>query len=189
MIPGPPASLIILGVDPSSTSTGYGILDGRRRRFRYVTCGCIRPRRGEALEDRLVLLHERLAAVIAEHRPDVAAIERTFVGRDATAAAILGQARGVLLLALRQAGLPVSHYTPAEVKKAVVGNGQATKEQVQFMVTKLLGLPAAPVPLDASDALAVGLCHAFQVGQRLPSTKDRPSRPEIDALLRRMVRR
>lgn len=181
--------MIVLGIDPSSTSTGYGILECRRRRYRYLACGCIRPRRGEALEDRLVLLYDRLGAVITEHGPEAAAVERTFVGRDAAAAATLGQARGVLVLAARKAGLPVFHYTPAEVKKAVVGNGQATKEQVQFMVTKLLDLSSPPEPLDASDALAIGLCHVFHVGQQLPEARGRRSRPEIDDLLRRMVRR
>lgn len=159
------------------------------RRYTYVASGCIRPPRGAAVDDRLVTLHAQLAEVVAQFRPQAAAMERTFVGRDAAAAATLGQARGVLVLALRQAGVPVAHYTPAEVKKAVVGNGQATKQQVQFMVTRLLGLAVAPEPLDASDALAIALCHACQPDFLVDSAHGRRARPEIDALLRRMVRR
>lgn len=115
-------------------------------------------------------------------------MESTFFGRDAEAVAKLGQAKGVLLLALRKAGLPVAHYTPAEVKKAVVGRGQATKEQVQFMIAKLLGLKEPPWPLDASDALAVALCHVFRPEGQLPRS-GRRRRPEVEALLSRMIRR
>lgn len=145
-------------------------------------------RADQSFEDRLVELHARLAAVIAEHRPDQGAIESTFFGKDADAAARLGQARGVLLLAMRQAGLDIAHYTPAQVKKAVAGNGQATKEQVQFMVSHLLGLSELPRPLDASDALAVAVCHTYRPQVRWAGRPE-SRRPEVEALLRRMVRR
>jgi crossover junction endodeoxyribonuclease RuvC len=180
--------LIVLGIDPSSTSTGYGLLEYRQRRCSYLACGCIRPDRMQTFEDRLVFLYDQLGQVIAGGRPDAAAVESTFFGRDASAAAKLGQARGVLLLALRKAGLPIVHYTPAEVKKAVVGSGQATKEQVRFMVVKLLGLNELPRPLDASDALAIALCHLFQPGLAT-ALPERRRRPEVEALLRRVVRR
>jgi len=180
--------LIVLGIDPSSTSTGYGLLEYQRRKCRYVGCGCIRPKNSQAFEDRLVFIYDRLCRIIDEHAPDEAAIESTFFGKDADAAAKLGQARGVLLLALRKAGLSVAHYTPAEVKKSVVGSGQATKEQVQFMITRLLGLKEIPRPLDASDALAIALCHTVQPEFSLPQ-QGRRRRPEVEALLRRMTRR
>ena len=105
-------------------------------------------------------LYDRMSALLAEASPDEVALESSFYGRDADAAGKLAEARGVVRLAVRQSGLSVAEYSPAAVKKAVVGRGQATKEQVQFMVTRLLDLKDMPRPLDASDALAVALCHA-----------------------------
>lgn len=180
--------MIVLGIDPSSTSTGYGLLEYRQRKCRYIACGCIRPPKGLAFEDRLVFIYDRLCEIIDESAPDEAAIESTFFGKDASAAAKLGQARGVLLLALRKAGLPIAHYPPAEVKKAVAGSGQASKEQVQFMITKLLSLRQMPRPLDASDALAIALCHVSQPAFSLPQ-EGRRRKPEIEELLSRVVRR
>ena len=175
-------------MDPGSTCTGFGLLEYRSRACRYVTCGCIRPPRESAFEDRLVALFGRLRAVVEEYRPTEAAVERTFCGRDPEAAAKLGQARGVLLLALRLAEVRIAHYAPAEVKRAVTGNGQASKRQVQLVAAKLLGLPQAPKPLDASDALAVALCHAFRPGA-VAAREAGSRKPEVDALLRRMIRR
>ena len=126
--------------------------------------------------------------MIAGHRPDQAAVESTFFGKDAGAAAKLNQARGVLLLALRLADLPIAHYTPAQVKRAVAGNGQASKRQVQYVTSRLLGLRELPTPLDASDALAIGLCHTFQPTS-LTLSPESGRTPEVDALLRRMIRR
>jgi crossover junction endodeoxyribonuclease RuvC len=180
--------LIVLGIDPSSTSTGYGLLEYRPRQRRYLACGCIRPRSQQTFEDRLVYIYDHLKWIIGQYAPDAAAMESTFFGKDADAAAKLGQARGVLLLALRQAGLPIAHYTPAEVKKAVVGHGRASKEQVQFMVIKMLGLKEMPRPLDASDALAIALCHVSRPELTLPQGVAQ-RRPEVEALLRRMARR
>ena len=180
--------MIILGIDPSSTSTGYGLIEYRQRKYHYVKCGCIRPPATLAFEDRLVFIYDRLGEIIAGAAPDQVAIESTFFGKDAHAAARLGEARGVLLLAVKKACLPIAHYTPAEVKKAIAGRGRATKEQVQFMVARLLDLKEVPRPLDASDALAIALCHlhqpdfnSHQVGRR--------RKPEIEALLRRAKRR
>ena len=116
-------------------------------------------------EDRLVFMHDQLCEIIASNTPQQAAIESTFFGKDANATARLGEARGVLVLAARKAGLPIAHYAPAEVKKAVVGRGQATKEQVQFMIKRLLDLKEMPRPLDASDALSYdhrGFVHHLQ---------------------------
>jgi len=180
--------VIIVGIDPSSTSTGYGLVELCGRQRRYLACGCIRPPRRMAFEDRLVVMYERLVLVIREHQPSEAAVESTFFGKDAGAAAKLGHARGVLLLALRLAGVPVWHYTPAEIKRSVTGNGQASKEQVQFVTARLLGLTELPRPLDASDALAVGLCHSFRPGaERVAQPSAR--KPAVEYLLSRMKRR
>jgi crossover junction endodeoxyribonuclease RuvC len=180
--------MIILGVDPSSTCTGYGVLEYASRVCRYVTCGCIRPPRGTAFEDRLVVMFTRLRGLIDEHRPAEAAVELTFFGKDPDAAAKLGHARGVLLLALRLANVTTASYTPAEVKRAVTGSGRASKQQVQLGTAKLLGLGDLPRPHDAADALAIALCHSFRPGALVTGAVP-GRRPEVDALLRRMIRR
>jgi crossover junction endodeoxyribonuclease RuvC len=180
--------VIILGVDPSSTCTGYGVLEYRSPVCRYVTCGCIRPQRGTAFEDRLVVMFSQLRELIEQYRPAEAAVERTFYGKDPDAAAKLGHARGVLLLALRLATVSTASYTPAEVKRAVTGNGRASKQQIQLVTAKLLGLKQIPRPYDASDALAIALCHSFRPGA-LTVAAAGGRRPEVDALLRRMIRR
>ena len=141
-----------------------------------------------SFEDRLVFMHDQLCEIIASNTPQQAAIESTFFGKDANATARLGEARGVLVLAARKAGLPIAHYAPAEVKKAVVGRGQATKEQVQFMIKRLLDLKEMPRPLDASDALAIALCHLHQP-DFITHQVGRPRKPEIEALLQRVKRR
>ena len=179
--------MLVLGVDPSSTSTGYGFVEYSKRKARPVACGCIRPKE-DAFEDRLVFIFDEMTRLIGEYAPDEGAIETTFFGKDATAAAKLGQARGVLIIAMRKAGLPIDHYTPAVVKRSVTGNGQATKQQVQFMVARRLGLEEVPKPLDASDALAIALCHTQQSGRVLCEGRGQ-RKPEIEALLSRMVRR
>ena len=179
--------MLVLGVDPSSTSTGYGFVEYSKRKARYVACGCIRPRKGE-FEDRLVYMFDEMTRLIGEYVPDEGAVETTFFGKDATAAAKLGQARGGLIIAMRKAGLPIAHYTPTVVKRSVTGNGQATKQQVQFMVARSLGMKERPKPLDASDALAIALCHTQQPGRVLCEGRGQ-RKPEIEALLSRMVRR
>lgn len=179
--------MIVIGIDPSSTSTGYGLVEYRQRKCRYLDCGCIRPPAKMAFEDRLVFLYENLCKILAEKRPDEAAVESTFFGKDARAAIKLGQARGVLLLALRQAKLSIAHYAPAEVKKAIAGSGQATKKQVQYMITRMLELKELPQPLDASDALGIAICHVYQGGLKV-SDNGGQRKPEVEALLKRMKR-
>ena len=179
--------MLVLGVDPSSTSTGYGFVEYSKRKARYVTCGCIRPRE-DAFEDRLVYMFDEMTRLIGEYAPDEGAIETTFFGKDATSATKLGQARGVLIVAMRKADLPIVHYAPTIVKRSVTGNGQATKQQVQFMVARTLDLKEQPKPLDASDALAIALCHTQQSSRVLCEGRGQ-RKPEIEALLSRMVRR
>jgi len=180
--------VIILGIDPSSTSTGYGLVEWGRRQHRYVDCGCVRPPSSASFGDRLVFLFDRLVQVLEEARPDEVALESSFYGRDADAAAKLGEARGVIRLAVCRASLVAAEYAPAQVKKAVVGNGQATKEQVQFMVMRLLQMSEPPRSLDASDALAVALCHLQRDGYRATGPTTR-RRPEVEALLARVSTR
>ena len=133
-------------------------------------------------------MHDTLTEVIDSWQPDQAAVETTFFGKDARAAAKLGEARGVLVLAAKKAGLSIAHYAPAEIKKSVAGRGRATKEQVRYMIVKLLGLAELPRPLDASDALAIALCHLHQYSLAAPISGHRPS-PEVEALLKRVRRR
>jgi crossover junction endodeoxyribonuclease RuvC len=148
----------ILGVDPGSQVTGYGFIEAGPGKVRSLLHGTLRPRRGLALPDRLHAIYGDLAALIAEHEPDVVAVETAFYHKSARSTLVLGHVRGIVLLAARQAELPVQEYAPREIKLAVTGNGGASKEQVAFMVRGMLGLRETP-PLDAADALAAALCH------------------------------
>lgn len=182
--------MLVLGLDPSSTSTGYGLVRRPGRALEYVRCGCFRPRPGTPFEKRLQTIYDGLCALLQSETPDAVALESSFYGRDADAAGKLGEARGVLRLALVQAGYDTVVYAPAEVKKAVAGNGQASKEQVQAMVARLLRLKELPRPLDASDALAVAVCHLNRgAAKARPDGPGRRRRPEVEALLRRVANR
>ena len=152
----------IIGIDPGSRSTGFGVIDSDGRHSRRVTSGCIRV--GEQpWPDRLGIIYDQVAALVAEHRPHELAVEQLIFARDATAALKLGQARGAILCAGLKAGLVVHEYSPKSVKLAVVGTGGADKGQVQHMVRVLLGLAATPAE-DEADALAIALCHAHSMG-------------------------
>jgi crossover junction endodeoxyribonuclease RuvC len=149
----------ILGVDPGSTATGYGVVDHTAGRVVYVAHGILRPPRGASLAARLAHIHQGLAEVVACHGPDVAVVEKVFLASNPRSALVLGQARGAALAALAASGLDVSELAAREVKKAVVGHGGAAKAQVQSMVRRLLALESEPQS-DAADALAVAVCHA-----------------------------
>ena len=163
----------IFGIDPGSERTGYGCVETDGRRHHLVTCGAISAHAADSFPDRLARIHRELAALLSACRPECVAIENLFHATNARSALKLGHARGVAMLAAVQAGCEVVEYTPAEIKRAVVGYGRAEKHQVGQMVKLLLGLKAAPAPHDAADALAVALCHlhAMPVPVRL-----RPSR-------------
>ena len=150
--------MIILGVDPGSHATGYGVISTGPV-VRILDGGVIRAGKNAPLCDRLLAIHRGLTTVIDRHGPQALAVEDLFNAKNARSSLILGHARGVILLAGASAGLPVAEYAPREVKKALTGNGAATKEQVRFMVMRLLTLKDSP-PLDESDALAVALTHA-----------------------------
>jgi crossover junction endodeoxyribonuclease RuvC len=152
----------VFGIDPGSERTGFGCVESDGRRHRLVTCGAVRPGTGAAFPDRLRAVYRALAAEIAGCRPDCVAIENLFYATNVRSALKLGHARGVAMLAAVELGVPVMEYTPAEIKRAVVGYGRAEKPQVQQMVKLLLGLDRVPSPHDAADALAVAICHVHQ---------------------------
>ena len=149
----------IIGIDPGLRRCGWGIIESEGSRLRFVASGVVMPPVDLDMSLRLVALHEGLSDVIDQFQPDEAAVENTYVARNPDSALKLGQARGVVMLAPRLAGLPVSEYGAMEVKRAVVGNGHAAKEQVQAMVRHLLP-GAAFRRADAADALAIAICHA-----------------------------
>lgn len=149
----------ILGIDPGSVATGYGVVERRGTRAVHIAHGTLRPPRNAALPERLAYLHREIARLVAAHRPDGVAIERVFAGRSAASALVLGQARGAALAALAAANLPIRELAPHHVKLAVTGQGGAEKAQVQAMVRRLLALAEAP-PRDAADALAIAICFA-----------------------------
>lgn len=151
--------MVIFGIDPGSERTGYGCVETDGRRHRLRVCGALSPPADAAFAERLQHIHSGLLRLLAEQRPDCVAIENIFHARNVRSALRLGHARGVALLAAASAHVPIAEYTPAEVKRAVVGFGRAEKPQVGQMVKLLLGLDVAPSPHDAADALAVAICH------------------------------
>lgn len=150
----------VLGLDPGTATTGYGIIDVDRGDMRLVTYGVILTPAGDSPERRLQSIFQQINDLIHENRPERAAIEQLFFGRNITTAIAVGQARGVLMLALADAGIPMSEYSPPKIKEAVTGYGKAEKPQVQLMVRHLLDLQETPHPDDAADALAVAITHA-----------------------------
>ena len=149
----------VFGIDPGSARTGYGCVETDGSHHRIVVCGAINLPASATFPDKLLAIHRQLAALIQAHRPDSVAVESLFHAVNVRSALKLGHARGVAMLAAVEAGVPIVEYTPAEIKRAVVGYGRAEKTQVQQMVKLLLGLPAVPSPHDAADALAVAICH------------------------------
>jgi crossover junction endodeoxyribonuclease RuvC len=152
----------ILGIDPGSRTTGYGVIVKDGPQLGYVACGTIRTTTGAHLSHRLLEIYQGLSRVIEQHQPAVAAVEEVFMASNPQSALKLGHARGAALLAAAGPGLPVHDYTARMIKQAVVGYGQADKSQVQQMVQTLLDLSGLP-SVDAADGLAVAICHAFRV--------------------------
>jgi crossover junction endodeoxyribonuclease RuvC len=152
--------VVVLGIDPGTAHTGYGVVQAHGSRLVALDGGEIATGPADPLERRLARIHARVCDLIAEHRPDAVAIEELYFGRNARSAFAVGQARGVVLLSAGMAGVPCFSYTPQAVKLAVCGSGGAAKDQVQRMVGALLALPEPPEPDHAADALAVAICHA-----------------------------
>jgi crossover junction endodeoxyribonuclease RuvC len=149
----------VLGVDPGTITSGYGIVAEEDHKLFHVASGGISPSAKQPFPKRLKKIYEELEKIIAKYRPHVVVIEDLFVSKNMKSALKLGHSRGVAILAAMNAGLPVFEYAPAEVKQAVVGTGKAEKKQVQLMVKALLEMPKAPHPADAADALAAAICH------------------------------
>ena len=152
--------MIVLGVDPGTQVTGYGVVRGSSANdMALVECGVIRTQARDPLPSRLKEIHDGIAGLLARHKPDVLSIEDVFYARNVRTTVTLGHARGVILLAGEQASVRVFEVSPAEIKKAVVGAGGATKDQVQFMIMRLLRLKSAPKPSDAADGVAAALAY------------------------------
>jgi crossover junction endodeoxyribonuclease RuvC len=149
----------VLGIDPGSVTTGYGVVEDRGTELQAVAFGAVATQARTPFAERLLRIHRELRAVVSAHRPDCAAVEAVFFAQNVQTALRLGQARGVALLALAEEGLDVAEYSPREIKQAVTGYGHADKAQVQEMVRLLLHLPQRPQPADAADALALAICH------------------------------
>jgi crossover junction endodeoxyribonuclease RuvC len=163
----------VFGVDPGSERTGYGCVETDGQRHQLVTCGTIVVPARAPFPERLRLIHEGLVELLRQWHPDLVAVENLFTAVNVRSALKLGHARGVAMLAAVEAGLPIAEYSPAEIKRAVVGYGRAEKHQVAEMVRLLLQLDQAPASADASDALAVAICHVHSAGQ--------PATPQTEA--------
>ncbi|WP_313953447.1 crossover junction endodeoxyribonuclease RuvC [Accumulibacter sp.] len=163
--------LRILGIDPGLRITGFGLIEKAGNRLAYLASGCVKTDASDSLPKRLGTIHAELLALVAQHRPDQAAVEIIFVNVNPQSTLLLGQARGAAITALVASGLEVAEYTALQVKQAVVGNGHADKVQVQHMVRRLLSLPGDP-SADAADALACAIAHAHG-GQGLGAISSR----------------
>jgi len=151
--------LIILGVDPGSIACGYGLLHTQKRKIIAAGCDVIAPKATAPLSERLKFIYQKFNETLEQYQPDVAAIETIFHGKNIKSAFVLGHARGVLILALAQHNIPTYEYAPREIKSAIVGNGNASKQQVQYMVQQMLDIDLSSATHDATDALAIALCH------------------------------
>jgi crossover junction endodeoxyribonuclease RuvC len=170
--------VIVLGIDPGTASTGYGVVRGDGLGLvSLVECGVIRTRAREPLAVRLSEIYDGVAELLERHRPDTLSVEDVFYAKNVRTTVVLGHARGVVLLAGQQAHVNIVELPPAEIKKAVVGNGVATKEQVQFMLTRLLRLKSVPQPSDAADGVAAAL--ACLMSARLPTIAEAQARARV----------
>jgi len=155
-----PGARILIGIDPGTATTGYGVIEKRGDRLSFVDCGVISTPSGDEAPTRLKAIYDQFNALLDQYKPEAVATERLFFSNNVTTGIPVSRALGVILLAIAQRGLPWTEYTPTQVKSAVVGVGRAEKKQMQFMVTRLLNLREVPKPDDAADALAIAICHA-----------------------------
>ena len=159
--------MVIMGIDPGYAIVGYGVVSARSGKYRPMEYGAITTQAGEVFEDRLVSIYDSICTVLAHNRPDAVSIEKLYFTNNKTTAIGVAEARGVILLAVRKAGVPIFEYTPLQVKQAVTGYGQAKKPQVMEMTRKLLCLTELPKPDDTADALAMAICHGQAAGSPL----------------------
>ena len=150
----------ILGIDPGYGITGFGLIEAERGQYKLLRCGAITTPAGMDFSARLEIIYNDMCQLLTVSKPDAVAIEELFFGQNVTTGIGVAQSRGVILLAIRQAGLEVAQYKPLQVKQSVVGYGNATKHQVMDMTRRILGLSQMPKPDDAADAIAIALCHA-----------------------------
>ena len=163
----------ILGIDPGYGITGFGVIETERGQSRLLSCGAITTPAGMDFSARLEIIYEDMRALLEKAKPDAVAIEELFFGQNVTTGIGVAQSRGVILLAIRQAGLTVTSYKPMQVKQALVGYGNATKHQMMDMTKRLLHLSAMPKPDDAADAIAIALCHARSATSLLGQLKSK----------------
>lgn len=157
-----PAERVVLGIDPGTAVTGYGVVArSPRGQVRLLECGIIRTSPRRALHERIREVHDGIVELLDRHHPHAAAVEDVFQGKNVRSALTLGHARGAIILAITMGEIPLAEYTPSEIKKAVAGVGRASKEQVAFMVQQQLRLKAPPSPHDAADGVAAALCHCM----------------------------
>ncbi len=157
----------VLGIDPGTAVLGYGVVESAAGQpARLLECGILETKARDPLPSRLRAIHDGILALLARHRPDAMAVESVFYARNARTTMVMSHGRGVVLLAGEEAGVPISEYTPAMVKKAVVGRGGALKPQVGYMVAQLLRLRSAPEPADAADGVAIALTHLLLARSR-----------------------
>ncbi len=171
--------MIILGVDPGTNFTGFGVINFIKNNFSRVTHGIIKLPPSKTLPLKLEIIYNELDALIKLYKPDEFAIETAFYGKNVQSAMKIGYARGVSILAAVHNNIPTSEYSPREVKKSIVGNGAASKEQVGFMIRTLLEIKSVKMKYDESDALAIALCHAFRL--KSPSKKSKDWKSFIEA--------
>src|ERR1051326_6261153 len=187
--------MLALGIDPGTANTGYGVVRGDRAGLvTLVECGVIRTRPRNPLASRLGEIYDGVTQLIARHRPDALSVEDVFYSRNVRTTVVLGHARGVILLAGHQASLDIHEFPPAEIKKAVVGSGAATKEQVQYMLTRLLRLKAVPQPSDAADGVAAALAYIMSpplppIANAMRASTERADRSRRDAAVARAMAR
>ncbi len=157
--------MIVLGVDPGTAATGYGIIETRKGRYKVLGYGCIKTTPEAAYPQRLKIIYQELGRIIRTYSPDVVALEELFFARNVLTAFSVGQAQGMVFLAAADANLEVVKYPPLQIKMALTGKGRAEKKELQKRIKRLLRLKKIPRPVDASDALAVALCHILKVGK------------------------
>ncbi|MDD4599814.1 Crossover junction endodeoxyribonuclease RuvC [bioreactor metagenome] len=160
--------MLALGIDPGTAICGYGLVELDGSRLRAITYGAIQTSPSYKLEDRLAIIFDGISRLIQQYKPDIAGVEQLFFNKNVTTAMAVGQARGVILLAIAQHNVQLSEFTPLQVKQSVVGYGKATKEQVIYMTQRLLNLPDKPHPDDVADALAIAICttHSNHMSSR-----------------------
>ena len=177
--------MIILGVDPGTNFTGFGVINYNKNNFNRITHGLIKLPPSKPLSLRLEIIYNELDKIIKLYKPDEFAIETAFYGKNVQSAMKIGYARGVSILAAVHNKIPTSEYSPREIKKSIVGNGAASKEQVSFMIKTLLEIKTIKMKYDESDALAIALCHAFRL--KTSAKKSRDWKSFVEAFPERIV--